>query len=260
MSSDASHTPSADAIASSRDGWSSLWLHVEVVPSTGTKAEIGRDEARHAFGARRLSAGDSVVLFDGAGSLAHARLTEERSRSGDFLVEVIETRLAPPLLPVTTIAFAVPKGDRLSTLLDMTTQAGVSRLIPVVCARSVVDAEKLDRSARWQRILAEATKVSKRAWTPELLSGGALLEVAHAERARGAAIAVAHTADAIDLASWRSTLPANTPRTIFIGPEGGFEPSELRALRALGAAVVSLGPCVMRVETACVAAAIALRS
>ena len=238
----------------------SLWLHVDFVPNVGEAAPIGRDEARHAFGARRLGAGDVITLFDGRGSLGRARISEQRSRSGDTLVEVVERFDAPPLSPETTIAFAVPKGDRLSTLLDLCTQAGVSRLVPIECARSVVDADKLDRGERWQRILAEATKVAKRAWMPELVSGGTLESVARAEVARGAAIAVAHTSDAIELAGWRNALAPTQPRTVFIGPEGGFEDGELAMLRALGAAVVSLGPCVMRVEMAAVAAAVLLRA
>ena len=168
--------------------------------------------------------------------------------------------MAQPLSPEVTVAFAVPKGDRLSTLLDGATQAGVSRLVPIECARSVVDADKLDRSERWQRILAEATKVAKRAWMPELVAGGRLVEVAKAELARGAAIAVAHTADASPIDAWSRALPTGQPRTVFIGPEGGFEDGEIADLRALGGAVVTLGPCVMRVELAAIAAAVLLRA
>jgi 16S rRNA (uracil1498-N3)-methyltransferase len=239
---------------------SSLWLHVEFVPEKGDRVEIDREEARHAFGARRLGAGDAVTLFDGRGTVARARLTDERTRHGDTVVEVEERSEASPLSPEITVAFAVPKGDRLSTLLDLTTQAGVSRLVAIQCARSVVDADKLDRSERWQRILAESTKVAKRAWMPELAAGGAIAEVARAELARGAAIAIADTAGSEPIRAWLGSLPPTQPRTVFIGPEGGFEPQELDAMRALGARVVSLGPCVMRVETAAVAAAMLMRA
>ena len=238
---------------------SSLWLHVDLVPRVGELIDIERDEARHAFGARRLVAGDIVTLFDGRGGLAQARLTDERTKRGDVLAEVVERTDAPPLLPEVTIAFAVPKGDRLSTLLDLTTQAGVSRLLPVDCARSVVDTDKLDRGERWSRILSESTKVAKRAWSPELVAGGRLVDVARAELARGASIAVAHTSHAIPLAVWRDALPPDCARTVFIGPEGGFDDAELTAMQALGAGTVSLGPCVMRVEMAAVAAAVLLR-
>ena len=67
---------------------STLWLHVELVPSQGDMVSIGRDEARHAFGARRLHAGDMVTLFDGCGGLAQARLSETRTRDGEYLVEL----------------------------------------------------------------------------------------------------------------------------------------------------------------------------
>jgi len=238
---------------------SSLWLHAEFVPAAGETVEIGREEARHAFGARRLGAGDTVTLFDGRGATARARLAEERSRRGDMVAVVEERFEARPLAPEVTIAFAVPKGDRLSTLLDLATQAGASRLVPIECARSVVDAEKLDRSERWQRIVHESAKVAKRAWMPELVAGGALGAVAEAERARGAALAVAHTGATATLGAWNARVEPLRARTVFIGPEGGFEDGEIAALRGLGAEVVSLGPCVMRVEMAAVAAAVLLR-
>jgi 16S rRNA (uracil1498-N3)-methyltransferase len=238
----------------------SLWLHVSAIPEPGGSVEIERDEARHAFGARRLSAGDEITLFDGYGTVATARLTSERTRAGETVVEILARETAPALSPEVTVAFAVPKGDRLSTLLDGATQAGVSRLLPVACARSVVDADKLDRGERWQRILAESTKVAKRSWTPELVAGGELAAVARAELARGAAIAIAHTADARPVAAWTASLAPDRARTVFIGPEGGFEDREITELRAMGAAVVSLGPCVMRVEIAAIAAATLLRA
>ncbi|MEY3141790.1 MAG: hypothetical protein RLY21_283 [Planctomycetota bacterium] len=239
---------------------SSLWLHVSAIPEPGGSVEISRDEARHAFDVRRLGADDRITLFDGHGTLATARITGERARHGDRLVEVVTREMAPALSPEVTVAFAVPKGDRLSTLLDGTTQAGVSRLVPIECARSVVDADKLDRGERWHRILAEATKVAKRAWMPELVAGGALAAVARAEIARGAAIALAHTAGARPIAEWTEGLAPATSRTVFIGPEGGFEDAEIAELRALGAATVSLGPCVMRVELAAIAASVLLRA
>jgi 16S rRNA (uracil1498-N3)-methyltransferase len=243
---------------------SSLWLHQSAIPGAGDRIEIPRDEAKHAFGARRLGPGAMVTLFDGQGTVAEARLTDERTRGGDVIVEVVVSSGAPPLSPEVTVAFAVPKGDRLSTLLDGCTQAGASRLIPIECARSVVDADKLDRGERWQRILAEACKVAKRAWMPELVAGGALIDVARAEVARGAAVAVAHTSGepgrAAMLHAWGASLSADRSRTVFIGPEGGFDDSEIAALRAIGAAVVSLGPCVMRVEIASIAAAATLRA
>lgn len=239
---------------------SNLWLHVEVVPDAGATVEIDREEARHAFGARRLSAGDLVTLFDGRGTVAHARLLGERSRRGDALVEVVDRSYAAPLEPEVTVAFAVPKGDRLSTLLDLATQSGVSRFVPIVCARSVVDTEKLERSERFHRIVLEATKVAKRAWTAELAAGGSLFEMLAAERARGAAVAIAHTSDAVPIRAWLATLATNQPRTVCIGPEGGFDDTEITEARAQGIPFVSLGPCVMRIEAAAIAAATLLRA
>ena len=239
---------------------SSLWLHVSAIPEPGGTVDIPREEARHAFDARRLGADDTVTLFDGHGTVATARVGGARSRHGDRLVTIVTRETAPPLSPEVTVAFAVPKGDRLSTLLDGATQAGASRLVPIECARSVVDADKLDRGERWHRIIAEATKVAKRPWMPELVGGGPLGAVVRAEIARGATVAVAHTSGAVPIGEWTASLAAATPRSIVIGPEGGFEDAEIAELSALGATVVSLGPCVMRVELAAIAGTVLLRA
>ena len=73
-------------------------------------------------------------------------------------------------------------------------------------------------------------------------------------------LARAHTASARPVAEWAATLDPARPRTVFIGPEGGFEDGEITALAAIGAEGVSLGPCVMRIEAAAMAATVLLRS
>ncbi|MFM7052859.1 MAG: 16S rRNA (uracil(1498)-N(3))-methyltransferase, partial [Planctomycetota bacterium] len=72
-------------------------------------------------------------------------------------------------------------------------------------------------------------------------------------------LAVAHTDAGCAIRAWSARLPEFAPRTVFIGPEGGFEDGEIAALRGFGAETVSLGPCVLRVEMAAVAAAVLLR-
>ncbi len=236
-----------------------VWVYAPVLGAVGSTVDISASEAKHAFGARRLRAGDSVTFFDGVGSTAIAEILDGRSRHGERCARVISIAFTPrPSLPL-TLAFAVPKGDRLATLLDMGTQAGVDRFLPMDCVRSVVEEEKLSRTERWQRILLEACKQSRRAWAPELVAGGPLDEIALREQLRGAVSLLAHVernarsmGDALAAARARAS---DAGITVWIGPEGGLTLDEVGILHALGAEVASLGPHILRIETAVLATA-----
>ncbi len=137
-----------------------------------------------------------------------------------------------------TIAVAPPKGDRLDWLVQKCTEIGVDRLVLVEAERSVVrwDAERTERQLdRLRRIAVEAALQSRRVWLPELAGPVPAAEVL------GAGVAAE---------------PGGRPlepddRTVAIGPEGGWSPSELEH----ACDQVSLGDTVLRVETAAVVAA-----
>ncbi len=234
-----------------------VWISVQAIGAVGSEVEISAQEAKHALGARRLGTGDIVTFFDGFGTTASAQIVDGRSRGGERFARVESVRLTPRLQRTLTIACALPKGDRLATLLDMATQAGVDRFIPIDCERSVVDEEKLARNDRWQRILIEACKQSRRAWLPELVAGGSIAEVMQREAMRQAASFIAHlapTSRPFDVALREST-SGHASAIVWIGPEGGFTDAEVSLLQASGGNVVALGAHVLRIETAVVAAA-----
>ena len=237
------------------------WFHLDPLPEAGVVL-LAKDEAKHATGARRLGEGDSVVLFDGRGTLAHASLLGTRDRRGNVEARIDSIERHEPFAPRIELATALPKGDRLSTLLDMATQAGVDHLIPLRCEWGVVKPHD-ETPDRWLRIAIESAKQSRRAWVPTF---AAPISVAQACRGgEGVCVAIAHPGGmpipkAIE--SWRSRGDAArglaTVR-ILIGPEGGFSEGELAAAEAAGASRVSLSPHVLRIETAAVIAVAAVR-
>ncbi len=232
------------------------WFHLDPLPEAGVVL-LPKDEARHATGARRLGEGDAVVLFDGRGMLATATLLGTRDRRGDVEARIDAIERRAPIAPRIEIATALPKGDRLSTLLDMATQVGVDHLIPLRCEWGVVKPHD-ETPERWHRIAIESAKQSGRAWVPTF---GAPMSVAAACRGgEGVQVLIAHPGgESIADACSAVARTASTIR-VLIGPEGGFSDGELAAAKTAGVTRVSLSPHVLRIETAAVVAAALVRS
>lgn len=228
------------------------WFHVPCLPVPGEVIALDRDEAKHAMGVRRLGEGDGVTVFDGAGGVAQAAITGDRDRDGNPLVRVTaaERRTRPGRDVV--VGVAPPKGDRLSTMLDMLGQLGVTAVVPLETRHGVVDAAGINR-ARAERILLESCKQSRCAWIPELRPAMVVEAFVRAAVADGRTALLAHPGG--------EPMPtARASRTaVAVGPEGGFAQPELDAARAAGAEFVDLGPTILRVEAAAVAMAAALR-
>ncbi len=231
------------------------WFFVESMPTAGGVWWLSRDEAKHATGAKRLGPGDPVVLFDGSGQIAEAALGSERSREGTMPVTVHGIRAAPRVGRIVHLACAIPKGDRLSTLIDMTTQLGVASFTPLRCERSVVG-ESEHRSDRAHRIQIEACKQSRNAWLPALRHETNPRDIVRS----GGTIVVAHPGGvtAEEIGHRLAATPA-VAITLCIGPEGGFTDAEIAAFRAAGAMLLDLGASVLRIETAAVVATALLR-
>lgn len=205
-------------------------------------------EARH-VAVQRLRTGDAVAVFDGRGRVARGRiasLTRDAVR-----INVEQRSAAPSPVPAIHLYCAVPKGDRQSVMLDMATQLGVSRFVPVAWSRSVV--EPGSRAAeRWQRICIEACKQSRRLHVPEIRALTPLSDAMTAARRDRARLLLAHLAPDARPVHALALAPA-APHALFVGPEGGVTDEEAEQLRAGGAELVRLSDAVLRIETATVA-------
>jgi 16S rRNA (uracil1498-N3)-methyltransferase len=231
---------------------STPWFHVTSLPAAGDSIVLDRDEAKHALGVRRLGAGDGVTVFDGRGGIAEATITGERSRDGGPVIRVVSVRRQERRGADVVVGVAPPKGDRLSTMLDMLGQLGVSKVVPLDTQHGVVDADGINR-ARAERILLESAKQSRGAWVPELGSAMTVREFVASAVAEGREVLIAQPGGvAAQCASGRAAL--------VVGPEGGFSVQEVADAVAAGASAVDLGPAILRVETAAVCLAAQLRA
>lgn len=216
---------------------------------------LSGDEAHHASAVQRLREGDLLALFDGHGRVARARLLAVRARGREIEVEVLERLSLPSPQPRVLLYSALPKGERTRVLLDMATQLGMSRFTPLACVHAAVE-PRAAAPERWTRICLEACKQSRRAHLPEIAPPLDVVAAAGAASAEGARLLVAHPDPGARTLT--TVTPDARPYAVFVGPEGGFLEAEIDRLREAGAELVTLGPRVLRVETAAVALLAAL--
>jgi 16S rRNA (uracil1498-N3)-methyltransferase len=189
----------------------------------------------------RLRAGDTVQLFNGRDGEWSARLDDVRRGQARLTVETCTRAQAPE--PDLWLVFAPLKRDATDLLVQKATELGVSALLPVFTTRTNAARINADRLAA---IAVEAAEQSERLTLPEIRTPISLPELLAAwpeQRRLAAAIERAGPAP----------FPAGAG-ALLIGPEGGFAPAELDALRvARFVCPVSLGPRILRAETAAIA-------
>ena len=226
----------------------------------GDRVTFDAAAAHHLGRVLRAAVGDLVQAVDPHGELLSVRLTAIAPRRAEGLV-IARARLDTESPLRLTLAQAVPKGDKMEAIVRMTTELGVTRVIPLLTERGVVrlPPERVrSRLARWQRVAREAAQQSGRAAAPEItpprtLSGwrpdpesDGLLICLWEDEPRGL---------------FELLPPGPCPAvTVIVGPEGGLGAEEVRGLAEAGALIAGLGPRVLRTETAGAVAVALLQS
>lgn len=192
----------------------------------------------------RLRAGAPLAVFDGCGAERAATVAAVRGAAVTLALGAALVAAPEPPVPV-VLACAFPRASRGDWLVEKATEIGVAQLVPLAADRSVLRAGE-GRLARWRRIAVEAAEQCGRAVVPVI--GG--------EPPAGATLVVADPETATTAREQFARLPA-PPRAVVlqIGPEGGWSPAELAAFDRAGALHCTLGPRLMRVETAAILAA-----
>lgn len=218
----------------------------------GQKNVINGSNARHIHKVLRLKSGDIITIFDGRGRHYEAEIVTTSTNRVE--VSAIRPIPSPPEPDVNiTLAQAMLKGKKMDVLVRQITELGIARWLPFMCERSVPVPNKKkiqSRIERWEIIVKESLKQCKR---------GSLTEICPVVSFE-AMLTMGQTSD-VKLIFWENeTRPlqdvtANTPagcKTIFVilGPEGGFSETETQKAVSLGYQSVSLGPRVLKAETA----------
>ncbi len=203
----------------------------------------------------RVKVGDALEVFDGRGTSFEAQVAELSELHATLTLT--RPRVTPPPRAVTLLQ-GLPKADKLELVLQKGTELGAAAFAPVACARSVVklDGKEEKKQQRWQRIAEEAARQCGRAEVPVVHHPRPLFEAVRALPEGTRVLVLDEEETAVPLSA---AVPPDAPVALVIGPEGGLSRAEVEGLRSLGATSVTLGPLILRTETAGLAALSVLR-
>lgn len=210
----------------------------------GISIELDKGQANYLGNVMRLHEGDEALLFDGASGEWLASVTEAGKKRMTLSIER-RTR-EQESVPDCWLAFAPVKRSQTDWLVEKATELGIARLIPVTTRRTIVERVKLERL---HAIAVEAAEQCNRTTIPEISEPQSLDAFLRAHSGRTLYFAD-EGGGAVAAEAFKSG-----PATILIGPEGGFTDEERAAIRAEDVAIpISLGPRILRAETAALAA------
>jgi 16S rRNA (uracil1498-N3)-methyltransferase len=231
--------------------------YAPMVTAEATEIRLTPEESHHLVTVNRCGRGDPVVVFDGQG---HEWLTEctDPARQGAVL-RVKQARPAQARTCEITLAQALPKGATMDDIVRQATEIGAMRIIPVTSERTQMhlDGERAEKKTeKWRTAAIEAAKQCGNPWLPEITTLQSLTAVLATKDYDLKLIASLH-AGAMTLKkalAISSAKQGHAPKRVLwlVGPEGDFSPTELTAAIAAGCVPVTLGPLVLRSDTAAV--------
>lgn len=233
-------------------------FYIQPEQIAGEEAVILGNDVNHVRNVLRMKPGEQVVLCDGQGMDFVCEITE--LGRDEVRTRKISAEVSSAELPVRLVLFqGIPKKDKMELIIQKTVELGIAEIVPVAMKRCVAKLEDPKKEAkkleRWQGIAEAAAKQSGRGILPvvkppmtfekALAYADTLdMQLVPYEDARGMKAAKAAFTKAAGLSS----------AGILIGPEGGFDPSEIEKAKEHGAEILSLGKRILRTETAGLAA------
>ncbi|MBA3835106.1 MAG: 16S rRNA (uracil(1498)-N(3))-methyltransferase [Sphingomonas sp.] len=210
----------------------------------GAHVELDPAQANYLANVMRLGEGAELLVFDGGSGEWLARIAEAAKKR---MVLTVERRTREPeTTPDVWLAFAPVKRTQTDWIVEKATELGAARLVPVITSRTIVDRVKLERL---ESIAIEAAEQCGRTRLPQIAEPLPLAKL-------GVALGEGRTLYFADETGGQPAASAFAPgpAAILTGPEGGFTGEERSAIRAIAGAVpISLGPRILRAETAAVA-------
>jgi 16S rRNA (uracil1498-N3)-methyltransferase len=219
---------------------------------------LRESEVHHARDVLRLEPGERVVVFNGRGHEVTAEI-KKVTREEIQLRKLHEARV-PPLPCQIALAQAISKGRNMDLIVQKAVELGAAEIAPIISDRTIVHLENREaarKQAKWQQVAIEAAKQCGQNWLPTVLKPRKLADFFDAGASLQLRLIGSLQSDAMHLktvlAEYEREHQAR-PKSILmcIGPEGDFTPAELNLARSYGCRPITLGPIILRVETAAI--------
>ena len=215
-------------------------------------------EAHHARTVLRLQPGDKAVLFNGQGREITAEITALHPR--EITLRKLHESDTPPLRCRITLGQAIPKGKNMDLIVQKAVEIGAAAIVPLISDRTIVRleaAEAAQKQQKWQTIAIEAAKQCGQNWLPEVGAPRSVAQFFAATHPFDLQLIGSLQSDALQLKQILADYSAEHGRRpasvlMLIGPEGDFTPAELNLARSHGCRPITLGPIILRVETAAI--------
>lgn len=220
----------------------------------GTKVIITGKDVNHIRNVLRMKKGEKISVSNGLDGKEYQCEIEELSED-QIICALLGTKHDGAELPSKVYLFqGLPKADKMELILQKAVELGVYQVIPVSCKRAVVKLdEKKEKSKllRWQGIAEAAAKQSKRGIIPRVMNVMTMTEAVSYSRHCPVRMIPYELAEGMDKTKEMiGSLKPGEDIAVFIGPEGGFEESEIREAMENGITPVTLGKRILRTETA----------
>lgn len=244
-------------------------------PADAATIVLGPEESHHLVTVNRCAKGDPVVAFDGRGREWDCECADPARSAAVLAVKSTRQAAAPSV--ALTLAQALPKGAVMDDIVRQATEIGAAEIVPLLSERSQVqlDAERAAKKvAKWRTTAIEAAKQCGNPWVPDIAPLRSLADFIAASTQYELRLVASLHAGALPLKKILAQRAAMAARSReggaashppvrkavwLIGPEGDFSPTEITTALQAGFAPVSLGPLVLRSDTAAITALAVLR-
>lgn len=232
-----------------------FFLSDSIVPTDGLVVlPLSESDVKHAIRVLRVAPGEELDVVEPSG--AGWRVTVTQTSDRELLVRV-DAPLGAAWSPQVTLFQGVAKGEKMDTIVRQAVEVGVTRVVPVITSRTIVRmdaAKRVQRGERWRRIAEAAAKQSSRDHIPHVHDP---IDVDDAlpllgEHDVSAVLWEEFSGELLGPALRARLLNPDMSIALFVGPEGGLSAEECDKIIAAGAVPASLGPAIMRTETAAV--------
>jgi len=226
---------------------------------TEERPTLDAADSHHCVDVLRLSPNDKVVVFDGLGNEAEGILIEINRKHTRLSIN--NCSATPKAHCAITLAQAVPKARNMDLIIQKAVELGASAIVPILTDRTIVHLEDESDAARkrerWQLIAIEACKQSGQNWMPEIGLPRPIIDFLSAPPPSDLILIASLQPDALPIketlsqhSAKRGSLPARV--VVLVGPEGDFTPAETALAKTAGAVPITLGPIILRSETAAI--------